>query len=169
LTTGEAHTYWGSSPLVWGDFTWIRDLWSGPIIAKGILSAEDARRAVDAGAQAIVVSNHGGRQLDGAPPTISVLPAIVAAVGEQVEVLVDSGFRRGVDVVRALSLGARAVMIGRPWAFALAAGGEPGVRQVLSMFSKDLDRVLRLIGVQSIQDLDESVLAAPNEALSRAR
>lgn len=169
LTAGGAHTYWGSSAPVWEDFAWIRDLWTGPIIAKGILSAEDARRAVGAGATAVIVSNHGGRQLDGAPPTISVLPAIVAAVGEQVEVLVDSGFRRGVDVVRALSLGARAVMIGRPWAFALAAGGEPGVRQVLSMFAKDLDRVLRLIGVQSIQDLDESILAAPNEALFRAR
>lgn len=167
LTTGEAYTYWGSSPPVWEDFAWIRDLWPGPIIAKGVLSPEDARRAVNAGATAVIVSNHGGRQLDGAPPTISVLPQIVAAVGEEVEVLVDSGFRRGVDVVRALSLGARAVMIGRPWAFALAAGGEPGVRQVLSIFAKDLDRVLRLIGVQSVQDLDESFLAAPNEALFR--
>lgn len=169
LTAGEAYTYWGSSPPVWEDFAWIRDLWAGPIIAKGILSAEDARRAVGAGAQAVIVSNHGGRQLDGAPPTISVLPLIVAAVGEQAEVLVDSGFRRGVDVVRALSLGARAVMIGRPWAFALAAGGEPGVRRVLSIFAKDLDRVLRLIGVQSVQDLDESVLAAPDEAFLRTR
>ncbi|MGH8987348.1 MAG: alpha-hydroxy acid oxidase, partial [Acidimicrobiales bacterium] len=116
MALDEALRHLRAAPPLWEDFSWIRDQWPGPVLAKGILSADDARRAVDAGAAGVVVSNHGGRQLDGAPSTVGVLPEVVAAVGDDMEVFVDGGFRGGADVVRALSLGARAVMVGRPWA-----------------------------------------------------
>lgn len=155
---GEAATYWGAAPPLWEDFDWIRELWPRPIVVKGVLSADDARHALDVGAAAVIVSNHGGRQLDGAPPTISVLPEVAAAVGDQVEVYVDGGFRRGADVVRALALGARAVMIGRPWAYGLCAAGEPGIAKVLALLRDDIDRVLRLIGCPSVGDVDARLL-----------
>jgi L-lactate dehydrogenase (cytochrome) len=126
------------------------------------VSADDARRAVDAGVQAIVVSNHGGRQLDGMKATLPALVEIVDAVGDQVEVLVDSGVRRGSDIARALALGARAVLAGRAWAYALAAGGQPGIESILNMFKGDLDRTLRLLGCSSVEDLDRSYVEFPS-------
>ena len=158
MSTDEALTYWGASPTRWEDFDWIRAQWNGPVMAKGILTAEDAKRAVDAGAEAIVVSNHGGRQLDGAPASFRALVRVLDAVGDQVEVIVDGGVRRGSDVVRAMALGATATMIGRPWAFGLAAAGEPGVAAVLEIFRADLDRTLRLLGCPSVRTLDRSFL-----------
>lgn len=162
-----ALSYWGASPPLWEDFRWIRDLWPKPILAKGILSAGDARRAVDAGATGIIVSNHGGRQLDGAPPAITVLPEVAAAVGSDAEVFVDGGFRGGADVVRALALGARAVMIGRPWAFGLAAAGQAGIAKVLELLRADIDRVFRLIGCPSVDRVDLKYLGST--ALTRKK
>jgi isopentenyl diphosphate isomerase/L-lactate dehydrogenase-like FMN-dependent dehydrogenase len=142
---------------------WIRDLWKGPIVIKGVISADDARRSVDQGAAAIVVSNHGGRQLDGVPATIRVLPEIVSAVNSQVEVLFDSGVRRGTDVVKAICLGAKAVLCGRAYAYGLAAAGEAGVVRALGILRDDLDRTLKLLGCATIQDLDRSYVNVPRE------
>jgi isopentenyl diphosphate isomerase/L-lactate dehydrogenase-like FMN-dependent dehydrogenase len=146
------------SPYTWDDLKWIRDQWSGPLIIKSILSADDARACVDIGADAIIVSNHGGRQLEGTPATMRVLPEVVDAVGSQVEVLLDSGVRRGSDVVKALALGARAVLIGRAYLWGLAAAGEPGVRRILSILRADMARTMELLGCHSIDDLDRSWL-----------
>jgi isopentenyl diphosphate isomerase/L-lactate dehydrogenase-like FMN-dependent dehydrogenase len=128
-----------------------------------VLTAGDAVRAVDAGANGLVVSNHGGRQLDGTEATITVLPEIVAAVDAQVEVFLDGGVRRGADVVKAVALGARAVLVGRPWFWGLAAGGQEGVRTMLDIFAEEIDRTLALIGRSGIGDVDESavVVASP--------
>jgi isopentenyl diphosphate isomerase/L-lactate dehydrogenase-like FMN-dependent dehydrogenase len=139
--------------LTWDDLRWVRASWPGPIVMKGVLTAEDARRAVDAGAQGVVVSNHGGRQLDGAPPTVEVLPEVVAAVGDQIEVLVDGGVRRGSHVVKALALGARAVLIGRPYLFGLAAAGQAGVERVLDVFAEEMMRTMTLLGCPAVSDL----------------
>ena len=130
----------------WADFEWIRQQWSGPIIVKGILDRDDARRAVDSGADTIVVSNHGGNALDGTPATLGLLPRIVDAVGADVEVLVDGGIRRGVDVVKAVALGARAVLVGRAYIWGLAAGGSEGVERVLGLFQDGIERTLALLG-----------------------
>jgi len=148
-------------PPVWDDIPWIREQWGGPMAIKGILTAEDARRAVDAGAEAIVVSNHGGNSLDGTPATLRVLPEIVAAVGHQIEVWMDGGVRRGPDVVKAVALGARAVLIGRAYVFALMAGGEPGVRRILEIFRDEIDQTLALLGCPSIDALDPSYVQLP--------
>lgn len=142
----------------WDDFTWIRKSWSGPIVAKGVTTADDARRAVHAGVDAIIVSNHGGKSLDGSPATLRALPDVVAAVGSDVEVLLDGGVRRGADVVKAVALGAKAVLIGRPYVWGLAVGGEAGVRRVLDIFGEGIDRTLGLIGCPSIDALDASFL-----------
>ena len=154
ISATEALIHWLASPPRWEDFTWLRDQFGGPVIAKGILTGDDARRAVDCGVSAIVVSNHGGRQLDAVPATITALVEVLDAVGTDVEVLVDGGFRRGADVVKAIAIGARAVMVGRPWAYGLAAAGEPGVKRILSILRADIDRTLRLLGVSSLADLD---------------
>jgi len=138
----------------WADFTWIRNAWQGPIIVKGVHTADDARCAVDAGAAAVVVSNHGGRQLDGVAPTLRVLPEVVRAVGDRVEVLFDGGIRRGADVLKALALGARATLIGRAYAYGLGASGEEGVTRSLSILREDLVRTMKLLGCASIRDLD---------------
>jgi L-lactate dehydrogenase (cytochrome) len=119
---------------------WIRDLWKGPIVVKGVLIAEDAKRAVDEGAAAIVVSNHGGRQLDCVSPSLRALPEVVAAVNGRAEILMDGGVRRGSDVVKALCLGARAVLIGRAYAYGLAAAGQAGVARALESLRADVDR-----------------------------
>jgi L-lactate dehydrogenase (cytochrome) len=148
------------SVVCWSDLGWIRDAWDGPIVVKGVLTADDARRAVDAGAAAIVVSNHGGRQLDGVAPTLRALPEVVAAVGDRVEVLLDGGVRRGSDVVKALALGARAVLIGRAYAYGLGAAGEAGVRRALEILRADLVRTLTLLGCPSIAALDGSYVRA---------
>jgi L-lactate dehydrogenase (cytochrome) len=148
------------SVVCWSDLGWIRDAWNGPIVVKGVLTADDARRAVDAGASAVVVSNHGGRQLDGVAPTLRALPEVVTAVGSRVEVLLDGGIRRGSDVVKALALGARAVLIGRAYAYGLGAAGEEGVRRALAILRDDLVRTLTLLGCPSIAALDGSYVAA---------
>lgn len=162
ISATEALIYWLASPPRWEDFTWLREQFDGPVIAKGILTGDDARRAVDCGVSAIVVSNHGGRQLDGVPATMRALIEVLDAVGTDVEVFVDGGFRRGADVVKAVAMGARAVMVGRPWAYGLAAAGEPGVRRVLSILRDDVDRTLRLLGVSSIADLDRGLVDVPS-------
>jgi len=156
MTSDEAFIHWVLSPISWDDFGWLREAFDGPVIAKGILSAADARRAVDVGCAAVVVSNHGGRQLDGVAASLHALPEVVAEVGGEVEVLVDGGVRRGSDVAKALCLGARAVLVGRAWAYGLSAAGEPGVERVLQILRAELDRTLRLLGAASVHDLDAS-------------
>src|SRR6059058_1590549 len=151
------------SVVTWQDLKWIREAWSGPVVIKGIHTADDARRAVDAGADAVVVSNHGGRQLDSVAPTLRILPEIVASVGDRIEVLLDGGIRRGSDVVKALCLGARAVMIGRAYAYGLGAAGGAGVARAIEILRADLIRTLKLLGCASIADLDPSYLDVPSD------
>ena len=151
------------SAVTWEDFSWLRKSWPGPIVVKGVLTAEDARRAVDVGAAAVVVSNHGGRQLDGSPATLDVLPEVVEAVGNQVEVLMDGGVRRGSDIVKAICLGARAVLIGRAYAYGLGAAGEAGVQRALEILRADVERTLRLLGCSSVAALDHSYLNAKRD------
>jgi isopentenyl diphosphate isomerase/L-lactate dehydrogenase-like FMN-dependent dehydrogenase len=141
------------SVVTWKDLRWIRDAWSGPIVVKGIHTADDARRAVDHGASAVIVSNHGGRQLDGVAASIKVLPEVVAAVGDRIEVLMDGGIRRGGDVVKALVLGARAVLIGRAYGYGLAAAGGSGVARAIEILRSDIVRTLTLLGRGSISGL----------------
>src|SRR5258708_5898726 len=148
------------SVVTWEDIRWIRQSWPGPIVIKGILTADDARRAVDEGAGAISVSNHGGRQLDGVSASINALPEVVAAVNGQVEVLMDGGVRRGSDIVKAICLGARAVLIGRAYAYGLAAAGQAGVTRSLEILKTDVDRTLRLLGCPSVTALDATYLEA---------
>jgi L-lactate dehydrogenase (cytochrome) len=140
----------------WSDFAWIRDAWKGPIVAKGVHTADDARQAIDHGADAVVVSNHGGRQLDGVAATLSVLPEVVEAVNGRIEVLLDGGIRRGSDIVKALSLGARAVLIGRAYAYGLGAAGGAGVTRAIEILRTDVIRTLKLLGCASVRDLDAS-------------
>jgi L-lactate dehydrogenase (cytochrome) len=146
------------SSVNWDDFRWFRSLWNGPLVIKGITTAEDARKAADYGADGIVVSNHGGRQLDYLPASIDVLPEIVDAIGDRAEVLLDSGVRRGSDVVKALALGARACMVGRPYLWGLASGGQSGVERTFSILNSEIDRTLALIGRPKLADLDPSAL-----------
>ena len=149
--------------VTWADLRWIRESWRGLIIVKGILTGDDGRRAVDEGAAAIVVSNHGGRQLDSAPASLSVLPEVVAKVNGQVEVLVDGGVRRGSDIVKAIALGARAVLLGRSYAYGLAWAGEAGVSRALDILQDDMERTLLLLGCRSIAELDSSLISYPRE------
>jgi len=148
------------STVAWNDLRWIRRAWQGPIVVKGILIADDARRALDEGAAAVVVSNHGGRQLDGVPASLHALPEVVAAVGNQMEVLMDGGIRRGGDIVKALCLGARAVLVGRAYAYGLAAAGEAGVTRALEILRDDVERTLRLLGCASASQLNPSYVSA---------
>jgi L-lactate dehydrogenase (cytochrome) len=148
--------------VTWEDLRWIRKLWSGPIVVKGLLTGDDARRAVDEGASAVVVSNHGGRQLDSVFPTLRALPEVVAAVNGQVEVLMDGGVRRGSDIVKALCLGARCVLVGRAYAYGLAAAGPAGVARALAILRSDVERTLRLLGCPSIAALDRSYIQVPH-------
>ena len=147
--------------VTWNDLRWIRQVWSGPIVVKGLLTGDDARRAVDEGAAAVVVSNHGGRQLDSVSPTLRVLPEVVAAVKGRIEVLMDGGVRRGADIVKALCLGARAVLVGRAYAYGLAAAGQPGVTRSLEILRADVERTIRLLGCPSVADLDRSFIEVP--------
>jgi isopentenyl diphosphate isomerase/L-lactate dehydrogenase-like FMN-dependent dehydrogenase len=151
------------SVVTWEDLRWLRELWPGRIIVKGVLTGDDARRAVDQGAAAVVVSNHGGRQLDGVSASIRALPEIVAAVNNQVEVLVDGGIRRGADIVKALCLGAQAVLLGRAYAYGLAAAGQPGVARALKILQADVERTLRLLGCPSVADLNSSYVDVPGD------
>ena len=149
------------SAVTWRDLAWIRELWRGPIVVKGVLTADDARRAVDEGAAAISVSNHGGRQLDCVQPSLRALPEVVQAVHGQTEILLDGGIRRGADIVKALCLGARAVLCGRAYAYGLAAAGEAGVNRAIEILRADLDRTLRLLGCPSVAELDRSYVNVP--------
>ena len=151
------------SMVTWGDLPWIRDVWRGPIVIKGIHTGDDARRAVDAGADAIVVSNHGGRQLDGVAPTLRVLPEVIDAVDGRVEILLDGGIRRGSDVVKALAMGAKAVLVGRAYAYGLGAAGEAGVRRAIEILRSDVIRTLKLLGCASVAALDRSYVDVPPE------
>jgi pre-mycofactocin synthase len=149
-----AYGQWmGTPPPTWDDLAWLRRQWDGPFLLKGVTHPDDARRAVDIGATAISVSNHGGNNLDSTPATIRALPAVAAAVGDQIEVLLDGGIRRGSDVVKALALGARAVMIGRAYLWGLAAGGERGVHNVLEILRQGIDSALYGLGRASVHDL----------------
>jgi L-lactate dehydrogenase (cytochrome)/(S)-mandelate dehydrogenase len=143
----------------WQDLQWMRQCWEGPLFVKGILDADDAARAVDLGADGIVVSNHGGRQLDGAMASLDALPAIALRVGDRAEILLDSGIRRGTDVVKALCLGADAVCIGRPYLYGLAVAGAAGVHSVLEILREEIARVMTLMGVHSISELGWDRLA----------
>ncbi len=149
------------SAITWADLRWIGELWQGPIVVKGVLTADDARRAVDAGAAAISVSNHGGRQLDCVSSSLQALPEVVAAVGGQAEVWMDGGVRRGSDIVKALCLGAQSVLCGRAYAYGLAAAGETGVNRAIEILRTDLNRTLRLLGCSSISALDHSYVRVP--------
>jgi L-lactate dehydrogenase (cytochrome) len=147
--------------VTWPDLQWIREAWNGPIVVKGVHLGEDARRAIDAGADAVVVSNHGGRQLDGVHPTLRALPEVVEAVNGQIEVLLDGGIRRGSDIAKALCLGARAVLIGRAYAWGLGAAGGAGVSRAIEIMKADLLRTIRLLGCASPAALDRSYIEVP--------
>jgi isopentenyl diphosphate isomerase/L-lactate dehydrogenase-like FMN-dependent dehydrogenase len=147
--------------VAWEDLQWIRQVWPGPIVVKGILIGDDARRAVDEGAAAVVVSNHGGRQLDSVSSSLRALPEVVAAANNQCEVLMDGGIRRGSDIVKAICLGARTVLIGRAYAYGLAAAGQPGVVRALDILRSDVERTLRLLGCASVAELNPSYLELP--------
>ena len=149
------------STVSWPDLRWIREAWKGPIVIKGVLTGDDARRAIDEGAEALVVSNHGGRQLDGVSATLRALPEVVGAANGRAEVLLDGGIRRGSDVAKALCLGARAVLCGRAYAYGLGAGGGPGVARAIQILRADLVRTLKLVGCASAGELDRSYVEVP--------
>jgi len=155
------------SVVTWEDLKWIRQAWNGPIVIKGIHTGEDARRAMDEGADALVISNHGGRQLDGVAPSLQILPEVVAAVGDRIEVLLDGGVRRGSDIIKALCLGARAVMVGRAYAYGLGAAGGAGVTRAIEILRTDLIRTLKLLGCASVAELDPSYVDVPPEWLRK--
>lgn len=160
LREDECLLYWVVEPPTWSDLDWLRAAWRGKLVVKGVLSPEDARRAVDAGCDAVVVSNHGGRQLDPCAATLDALGPIVAAVGERTEVLMDGGVRRGSDVAAALCLGARAVLLGRAWAYGLAAAGTAGARRATEVVRNDLIRTMQLLGARTLGDLTGERLVA---------
>jgi isopentenyl diphosphate isomerase/L-lactate dehydrogenase-like FMN-dependent dehydrogenase len=149
------------SAVTWADLRWIREIWRGPIVVKGVLTGDDARHAIDEGAAAISVSNHGGRQLDGVPAALRALPEVVDAVQGRIEVWMDGGIRRGTDIVKAICMGARAVLCGRAYAYGLAAAGEAGVDRAIEILRVDLERTLRLLGCASVGELDRSYVNVP--------
>jgi len=144
--------------VTWADLAWMRAAWKGPVIVKGVHTGDDARRAIDAGCDGVVVSNHGGRQLDGVPASLRALPEVVDAVNGRIDVLMDGGIRRGSDVVKAVCLGAKAVLVGRAYAWALAAAGGPGVARAIDILKADVIRTMRLLGCASIRELDRSYI-----------
>jgi len=144
--------------VTWEDIAWLRSVWQGKILIKGVLEAADARAAIDTGADGVIVSNHGGRQLDGVASSITKLAAVAAAVGDQAEVYLDGGVRSGIDVVKALALGARGVLIGRPWVFAMAACGEGGVVKLLELFRQEIATAMALMGVTSIDEITSELV-----------
>jgi len=148
--------------VTWEDFRWIREMWKGPIVTKGVLTGDDARRAVDEGSVAVVVSNHGARQLDTVSSTLRALPEVVRAVGGRTEVLMDGGIRRGADIAKALCLGAKAVLVGRAYAYGMAAAGKPGVARALEILREEFARTLRLLGCPSAECLNESYISVPH-------
>jgi L-lactate dehydrogenase (cytochrome) len=156
------------SVVCWADLKWIRDVWNGPIMIKGVHTADDARRAVNEGAEALVVSNHGGRQLDGVPASLRSLPEVVDAVSGQIEILVDGGIRRGSDIVKALCLGAKAVLVGRAYAYGVAAAGKPGVARAIEILRADMVRTMKLLGCSSVKELNSSFVDVPAGWATRA-
>ncbi|MCH9700697.1 MAG: mycofactocin biosynthesis FMN-dependent deaminase MftD, partial [Actinomycetia bacterium] len=159
----QAYGEWmGTPPPTWEDIAWLREQWGGPFLLKGIVRVDDAKRAVDAGVSAISVSNHGGNNLDGTPAAIRCLPAVADAVGDQVEVLLDGGIRRGSDVVKAVALGARAVMIGRAYLWGLAANGQTGVENVLDIMRSGVDSAMMGLGKPSIHELTCADILVPD-------
>src|SRR5437773_911267 len=154
------------SMVSWQDLRWIREAWKGPIVIKGVHTGDDGRRAVDAGADALIVSNHGGRQLDGVAPTLRVLPEVLAAVGDRIEVLLDGGIRRGSEIAKALCLGARPVLAGRAYAYGLGAAGGAGVARSIEILRTDLIRTLKLLGCPSTAELDRSYVDVPADWLA---
>jgi L-lactate dehydrogenase (cytochrome) len=161
MPCGDVGTLLEQTLVTWHDLRWMRDAWKGPIVVKGIHTADDARHAIDAGADAVVVSNHGGRQLDGVPGSLRALPEVVEAVSGRLEVMMDGGIRRGSDIVKALSLGARAVLIGRAYAWGLGAAGGPGVARAIEILTADLVRTMRLLGCDAIRRLDAGWVDVP--------
>jgi isopentenyl diphosphate isomerase/L-lactate dehydrogenase-like FMN-dependent dehydrogenase len=149
-----------ASPFSWADIEYLRGRWTGKLAVKGLLSGADARIAADVGSDAVIISNHGGRQLDGTPATFRVLPEVVDAVGDSAEVLLDSGIRRGTHVVKAVALGARAVFIGRPYLYGLAAGGQPGVEHILDLFRAEITRTMVLLGCPAVSELSPDWVTA---------
>lgn len=147
-----------SQSPTWDDIAWVRANWDGPMVIKGLNTPEDARRAVDAGAEGIIVSNHGGRQLDGAPATITMLPSIVNAVGGEVDVLLDSGVRRGTDVIKAIALGAKAVLVGRMAMWGLAVGGSEGMDRMFDLLRADMTKSMQIMGCPAVKELDRDWL-----------
>lgn len=148
-------------PVTLDDLEWLRARWKGGLVVKGVLRGDDCAQLLDCGVDGVVVSNHGGRQLDSARPTIDALPEVVDAVGERAEVFVDGGFRRGTDVAKAIALGARAVLVGKAFLYGLAVGGQQGVERVLDIFRSELDTALGLLGCPSVRDLNRSFIAEP--------
>ena len=153
--------------LSFDDIARLREHWDGPLAVKGMLSTQDVRTAVDHGATAIILSNHGGRQFDAAPAPIDLLPGIVDAVGGRAEIIVDSGIRRGVDVLKAIARGATACMIGRPYVYGLAAGGQAGVERALQILQDELERNMALVGVTRIVDVDGGFLHPARDFVDR--
>jgi len=161
MPLAEAPAGLAQSVVTWQDLRWLRNVWRGPLLVKGILTREDARRAVDEGVAGVIVSNHGGRQLDGVSASLRALPEVVEAVRGQAEVLMDGGVRRGSDIAKAICLGARAVLIGRAYMYGLGAAGEAGVARVLAMLRADLERTVTLLGCGSVGELNRSFLDLP--------
>jgi len=161
LPLAETQASLATSVVTWKDFDWIRKVWTGPIVVKGVLTAEDAQRSLDEGAAGLIVSNHGGRQLDGVAATLRALPEIVKAVKGRAEVLLDGGIRRGSDIAKAICLGARAVLIGRAYAYGLGAAGTAGVGRAIEILRADLERALKLLGCRSIAQLNRSYVDIP--------
>lgn len=157
----DVQTALRNSVVTWADLKWIREAWPGPILAKGVITPDDALRALDEGVAGIIVSNHGGRQLDTCYPTARALPHVLRAVNGRAEVLVDGGIRRGADVVKAIAMGAKAVLIGRAYGYGLAAGGQAGVARAIAILKADIERTLVLLGCASIRDLNGSFIELP--------
>jgi isopentenyl diphosphate isomerase/L-lactate dehydrogenase-like FMN-dependent dehydrogenase len=167
MTSLETHASMMHRDLSWDDFAQTRATWTGPLYIKGVLDADDAERAVSLGADGVVVSNHGGRQLDGAVATLDALPAIAARVGDRAEILLDGGIRRGTDVIKALCLGATAVCVGRPYLYGLAAAGPAGAEHVINILREEMSRAMTLMGVRSVKDLGPSCLLPANTVVNR--
>jgi L-lactate dehydrogenase (cytochrome) len=147
--------------VTWEDMKWIRASWPGPIVTKGVITADDARQALDTGSSAVIVSNHGGRQLDTCYPTLRALPEVIRAVNGRTPVIVDGGIRRGGDIIKALCMGARAVLIGRAYAYGLAAEGRAGVAHAIAILKADLERTMALLGCASLKDLNATFISVP--------
>ena len=164
MPCGDVGILLESTIVTWDDLRWMRDAWKGPFVVKGVHTGDDARRAIDVGADAVVVSNHGGRQLDGVPASLRALPEVLEAVNGRIEVLMDGGIRRGGDVVKAICLGAKAVLVGRAYAWALGAAGGPGVARAIEILRTDIVRTMRLLGCPSVRELDRSYIDAASGA-----